>query len=183
MNQCAKWLGANYSSQSLIVIGIQLEQYLRSSTSTCWCTSSWSMCVRYSRPGGHPGMRAGRAIHCTRFTASANCSRVAAQVTSHIVTSHNVHLYIVYICNRTITYNTYQNMYTILQNTCRPVAHTTYCHLIILCITYNTFSRGGERLIYVVTQKGQTNVEKFRLNYSANNLKKLPNNFPLQSNN
>ena len=39
--------------------------YLRSSTSTSWWTSSWSTWVRYSRPGGTPGIVAGIGIHWT----------------------------------------------------------------------------------------------------------------------
>ena len=39
---------------------------VRSSISTCWCTSSWSIWVRYSSPGGQPGMTSwGADIHCT----------------------------------------------------------------------------------------------------------------------
>ena len=42
------------------------ECNILSSSSTCWCTSSWSIWVRYSSPGGQPGIvSCGADIHCT----------------------------------------------------------------------------------------------------------------------
>lgn len=42
------------------------EVHSPSNSSTCWLTRSWSTCVRYSSPGGQPGMTSwGAAIHWT----------------------------------------------------------------------------------------------------------------------
>jgi len=38
-----------------------------SNNSTCWCMRTWSSWVKYSRPGGHPGIEPGLAIHTGWF--------------------------------------------------------------------------------------------------------------------
>ena len=41
-----------------------MRKYVHSNISICWWTSSWSICARYSRPGGIPGIASGAAMNC-----------------------------------------------------------------------------------------------------------------------
>jgi len=59
-----------------------LDQYLHSKSSICWWTRSWSICARYSRPGGTPGMAAGGGMSCGGWGCTAG-----------IITSHHHHLF------------------------------------------------------------------------------------------
>lgn len=60
-----------------------------SNISTCWCTSTWSTCVRYSRPVGTPAMPGGLAMNWGRRLPPADIpSMTTLQTLTYISIIH-----------------------------------------------------------------------------------------------